>query len=326
MIPIYEVLYIDGLTPGVYGVSLVDIPATEVKMLQFSEDKSIQIKLQSQEERIVVAPIIIPNQKIYRNDEMGEYYIYFTEDVIKQTQQNFFKQGYQNNSTINHIQPIIESTTIFESWLIEDPKNDKSNALGFNLPKGTWMVSMKIQDETIWENYIKTGKLNGLSIDSIFNLKRINQKQNKMKYDQNLIKDLLTQALEYLDNGDMSTSGSTSGSTSDISVETETEIEMAVVPEPIQPMDVIKPEPTVQPDEKDKLIQQLESKVAELEAKVVEYENKLAESENKIVKMSLQPVSEGIKDVDLTINKPVEEPTSKFGRIAQTILNAKNKQ
>ena len=41
--------------------------------------------------------------------------------------------------------------SVVESWLIDNPKKDKSSNYGFDLPKGTWMVSMKVLNDDVWE-------------------------------------------------------------------------------------------------------------------------------------------------------------------------------
>ena len=78
---------------------------------------------------------------------------------------------------------------------MEDGNNDKANALGFkDLPKGTWMVSMKLSDE-LWKEYIETGKAQGFSIDSFLDLKKVSMsiinktnKKEKMSLLKRLIK------------------------------------------------------------------------------------------------------------------------------------------
>jgi hypothetical protein len=44
---------------------------------------------------------------------------------------------------------------------------DKSKQYGFSLPKGTWMISMKIEDENVWKQ-VKEGKYKGFSIEGYF--------------------------------------------------------------------------------------------------------------------------------------------------------------
>ena len=57
-----------------------------------------------------------------------------------------------------------------ESWIVEDPKTDKSALYGYELKKGTWMVKMKIQNDMLW-NKIREGDIKGLSIEGYFTSK-----------------------------------------------------------------------------------------------------------------------------------------------------------
>ena len=57
--------------------------------------------------------------------------------------------------------------TVVESWLIEDKVHDKSVKYGFSLPKGTWMISMKVDNDQVW-NDVKEGKVKGFSIEGFF--------------------------------------------------------------------------------------------------------------------------------------------------------------
>jgi hypothetical protein len=57
--------------------------------------------------------------------------------------------------------------SVVESWLIEDEKLDKSKLYGFSLPKGTWMISMKVDNDEVWQD-VKEGKIKGFSIEGYF--------------------------------------------------------------------------------------------------------------------------------------------------------------
>jgi hypothetical protein len=57
--------------------------------------------------------------------------------------------------------------SVVESWIIDDSKSDKSRLYGFDLPKGTWMISMKVNNDKIW-NDVKEGKVKGFSIEGYF--------------------------------------------------------------------------------------------------------------------------------------------------------------
>lgn len=124
-----------------------------------------EIKMSSEEKRILTSPVLLPEQNIYRSFDGNECNVFFSAETIERLQQNFFKKHYQENSTFEH-KDLLEGVFFFESWIVTDSKNDKAHALGFDVPVGTWMMSMKVENQTIWDEYVKTGKITGFSIDS----------------------------------------------------------------------------------------------------------------------------------------------------------------
>lgn len=124
-----------------------------------------EIKMSSEEKRILTSPVLLPEQNIYRSFDGKECNVFFSADTIEKLQQNFFKKHYQDYSTFEH-KDLLEGVFFFESWIVTDSKNDKAFALGFDVPVGTWMMSMKVENQTIWDEYVKTGKITGFSIDS----------------------------------------------------------------------------------------------------------------------------------------------------------------
>jgi Tfp pilus assembly protein PilZ len=183
---LYKITYNGEMSPeefeGVYAISLVEDPANEKMFIALSKQKNV-LKLSNKEKQLLTGVVLIPNQKIYRRDENGkEYEIFFPEDVIEKLSQDFLKKGFQSNSTYNHDETKwLKDISVVEQWIIEDPENDKSNALGFtDLPKGTWMVTFKVSDE-VWEDYVKTGKVKGFSIDAFLDMEKIKMNNNKTK-------------------------------------------------------------------------------------------------------------------------------------------------
>ena len=76
------------------------------------------------------------------------------------------KNNNHHKATHEH-QDRVSGVLTVESWIIEDSKKDKSALYGFSLPKGTWMVKMKIENDDLWAK-IKDGELKGLSIEGYF--------------------------------------------------------------------------------------------------------------------------------------------------------------
>lgn len=159
----------------VFAVGLVDSPAIEVNWKKFSKTKVEKFSI-DKAKRILTGPLAIPNLEIYRSNP--DRYVYFSEETIAKLSENFFKYSHQNTTTHNHIFNI-PGNTVIESWLVEDPETDKSKALGYTLPKGTWMISVKVQDEKYWNEFIETGILKGFSLEGNFDDKVIQMNEQK---------------------------------------------------------------------------------------------------------------------------------------------------
>lgn len=152
---------------GIEAISLVENPAIEEDFIALKEHKEVRLAEVDQEKKILMGPALIPNKKIFRKGMADQdYYIFFSEDTVRKASELFFIQGKQNKSTYEH-RFEIDGMSVVESWLIEDPKNDKSSAYGFDLPKGTWMVSMKVLNEKVWAK-VKEGEIKGFSIEGYF--------------------------------------------------------------------------------------------------------------------------------------------------------------
>ena len=164
---------------GVFAISLVNAPATEETFIAMAkQEKIVKFAKVDEEQRILMGLVLQPEQLIYRVDEDGnEFEMFFSAETIKDFSQNFFQSGFQLNSKLEHDEPI-EGVTFVESWLVENPKVDKSAAFGLEYPKGSWLVSMKVDNDDIWNNYIKTGELKGFSIDGMVELEEVNFKSN----------------------------------------------------------------------------------------------------------------------------------------------------
>jgi hypothetical protein len=57
---------------------------------------------------------------------------------------------------------------LVESWIVEDEVKDKSQIYDMDLPIGTWVGTMKVTNEEVWQDFVKTGKVKGFSIEGYF--------------------------------------------------------------------------------------------------------------------------------------------------------------
>jgi len=152
-------------TSGIDAVSVVESPAIESDFIALKKHE-IELKEVDAEKRILMGAALIPNKQIYRkNDKNEEYYIYFSEETVRKASELFFMNSNQNNATLEHKQKL-DGMSVVESWITEG-KNDKSTNYGFNFPKGTWVISMKVNNDEIW-NKVKAGEVKGFSIEGYF--------------------------------------------------------------------------------------------------------------------------------------------------------------
>jgi hypothetical protein len=151
---------------GVEAISIVENPAIESDFVAL---KSEEVKLAEvdKEKRILMGAILIPEKPIYRRNGEDEYYIYFSKDTVVKASQLFLKKGNQGNSTLEHSKAI-EGLTVVESWIVEDLTKDKTALYNLSVPVGTWMASVKVDNDEIWNDYVKTGKVKGFSLEGHF--------------------------------------------------------------------------------------------------------------------------------------------------------------
>ena len=173
-----------GIDSETYAISMVESPAIESDFVALSKEEEKRVFLESDERHMVYGAALIPDKDIYRNNGEQEFYISFTKESIEKMSQDFMKNYRQNEVTLDH-EEMANDITITESWLVEDPYKDKANALGINVPKGTWMVGMKVNQIDVWER-VKSGELKGFSVESMISLEDFSkQNTNNMNIETN---------------------------------------------------------------------------------------------------------------------------------------------
>ena len=155
----------EEMEAGVDAISIVENPAIESDFVAL-KNQEIKLAEVDKEKRILMGALLIPSKPIYRNGEDGEYYIYFSKDTIVKASQMFLQNGNQSNSTLEHSKAL-NGLTLVESWIVES-EQDKSRHYGLNVPVGTWMGAVKVNNSKIWEQYVKTKKVKGFSIEGYF--------------------------------------------------------------------------------------------------------------------------------------------------------------
>ena len=171
----------DSELSGIQAISIVEEPAIEEDFIALSAEK-IHLAKVDEKKKILMGPALIPNKKILRASKDEDYYIYFSEDTVRKASQLFLARGKQNNSTLEH-EYDIKGMSVVESWIVEDTEKDKTKLYNLNVPKGTWMVSVKVNNDDVWDEYVETGKVKGFSIEGYFSDKGNERPEEQIEED-----------------------------------------------------------------------------------------------------------------------------------------------
>ena len=189
----------EQLLSGIEAISIVDQPAIEENFIALSKQHEVKLAQVDEEKRILMGAALVPDKNIYRKDGEDEYYIYFSKDTVRKASQLFLMRGNQNKSTLEH-QAELHGLSVVESWIIEDEVHDKSRKYDMDLPVGTWMVSMKVNNDEVWDKYVKTGLVKGFSIEGYFTDKLQMSAINDIEDEEEAREILLEIANSILDN------------------------------------------------------------------------------------------------------------------------------
>ena len=150
---------------GIEAVSIVESPAIESDFIALA-NQEVKLAKVDEEKRIVMGAALIPNKPIFRKRNDSMFYVYFSEDTVRRSSELFFQNGNQSNATLEH-QMKANGLTVVESWIVEG-EQDKSRIYGLDVPKGTWMISMKITDDKLWGEIKEGKKYKGFSIEGFY--------------------------------------------------------------------------------------------------------------------------------------------------------------
>ena len=173
---IIELIIDEEQENGIDAISIVEHPAIEENFIALNKKKEYKFQEVDKEKRILMGALLVPNKAIYRKDEKEDYYIYFTKKTIRKASELFLQKGNQHNSTFEHLYKI-DGLTLVESWIVEDKDKDKSALYDLDVPVGTWMGSVKVENDEVWQDYVKTGVVKGFSIEGFFAEKEEEEKK-----------------------------------------------------------------------------------------------------------------------------------------------------
>lgn len=283
----YNVVFDKEKNKGVYGISLVENPAMEGNFIALSkEDNKIKLAEIDKEQRLLIGLVLEPNKPIYRNQNNEEFNIVFNQDTIKELSHNFFISNNQKNSTLEHQEELkLEGVTFVESWIVENPNIDKSTNFGLSYPKGSWIATMKVDDELLWDEIIKTGHVKGFSVDAMVNLEEIklNSDMSKVELNEGFFDKLKITLSEIFTS----------------KKDEEVKLEEVKVEEEIKEEVVVETKPEVEVDLAEKFMEALSETLTsfktELQKEVKEVKDENVKLKAEMLELGKQPISKAVK-------------------------------
>lgn len=175
------------------AVSLVEFPAIESDWVALNKDTNISLAKVDEDKKLLIGAALIPDKKIYRYNQetQKEYFVYFSKETIKKASELYLMNNNQSSATLEH-DTKLSGITAVESWIVADKDRDKSAVYGIDVPEGTWMLSLKVDNEDIWQK-VKDKSVKGYSIEGYFT-----QKMSKLSKQDYTDSDILNALAEIL--------------------------------------------------------------------------------------------------------------------------------
>src|SRR3990167_9133614 len=167
--PVYKIKIneSDETSLGVNYIALVDDPAVQLNWLAFNNQKKFSA---DNDRRLIMGAFMVANMPIYRRDDIrGEYYVVFDKETIYQIVQKFFINGFVSNFNIMHDDGRkAEGVYLIESFMVDDTRGVLPPKAFDGISQGSWLATVKVDNDEIWNDYVKTGKLMGFSVEGMF--------------------------------------------------------------------------------------------------------------------------------------------------------------
>lgn len=173
-LPVYKLtIDKDDLESGVSAIALVEQPAIELDFFAFKNDSKavFSFKSISEDKKLLAGYLMIPDKLIYRNDGTNEYFVQFDSDTISTIAEKFNREKIQSNFNLEHsATDSLKNVFVKENWIIESQEFDKSKLYGFEPIIGAWFGIIKVNNDDVWTDYIKTGNVKGFSVEGSFEM------------------------------------------------------------------------------------------------------------------------------------------------------------
>ena len=167
-IPVYNAIITDEDT-GMIKISLVDDPAVMSNFQAFDAERKMQMYAVTDEEKRLVRGVVMrADFPIYRRDErLGEYYIIYKADTIRQMAEKYLLESRQNDvNTMHEADSDVDGVQMVQYFI----KGDGVSVEGFDeIADGSLFAEYHIVNDDVWAK-VKDGTYKGFSLEGYFDL------------------------------------------------------------------------------------------------------------------------------------------------------------
>ena len=169
-IPVYDAMILDG-DSGMLKISLVDDPAVMSNFQAFdAQKKLLMYEVADEEKRLVRGVIMRADFPIYRRDpQMGEYYIMYKAETIRQMAEKYLVENRQNNFNLMHEEDSDVEGVQMVQFFIKDSAAGVSPANFDEIADGSLFGEFHVVNDEVWDQ-IKEGTYKGFSLEGVFDL------------------------------------------------------------------------------------------------------------------------------------------------------------
>jgi hypothetical protein len=186
-LPIIE-LTLEELEQGIDATALVENPAIQRNWMAFKEHKSYEFKTHNEDKRILAGALMVADFPMYRNMNGKEFFVKFSSETIEQLADRMVLNNKLTAFNFEHDAKKELADMHIQQFFIINTELGVNTPIGFEeLPNGSLFAFVKVNNEQVWNDYVKTGIVKGFSIEGNFATKEEFSEQTFLKEFQTII-------------------------------------------------------------------------------------------------------------------------------------------
>jgi hypothetical protein len=186
-LPIIE-LTLEELEQGIDATALVENPAIQRNWMAFKEHKSYEFKTHNEDKRILAGALMVADFPMYRNMNGKEFFVKFSSETIEQLADRMVLNNKLTAFNFEHDSKKELADMHIQQFFIINTELGVNTPIGFEeLPNGSLFAFVKVNNEQVWNDYVKTGIVKGFSIEGNFATKEEFSEQTFLNEFQTII-------------------------------------------------------------------------------------------------------------------------------------------